>query len=88
MSSPITSYEQRIETGNGLANKIRDSFDRWQERFALENPRLIERYKKGELVILLKFSTGLVAEEYVMLFQGKTDIGDVQYPWVGFRRRM
>jgi hypothetical protein len=79
----LTSRKQRIKTGNGLAQKLRDSIQAWQERFSLENPRLIQRYKKGELNVLLKFSTGLIPKKYVIVFEGKCQVADEQIPRIG-----
>ncbi len=70
------SREQRFKTDHRLANKIRNSIQHWQERCTLENPRFIQRYKKGELQVLLKFSTGFVPKEYVIVFERKPDINE------------
>src|ERR1035437_5372263 len=76
------SREQRIEASNGFADKLRDSIQAWQEWFALENPLFIQRYKEGELHVLLKFSTGLIPQKYVIVFEGKADVGQ-DNPWTG-----
>jgi hypothetical protein len=78
--TPTASREERIETGNGLANKIRDSIQHWQERLALENPHLVERYKEGKLHVLLKFSAGVIPKEYVIVFHGESHITDKEIP--------
>jgi hypothetical protein len=74
LQSPDVSHEQRIESGHGLADKLRNSIQAWQERCTLENPRFVERYKEGKLHVLLKFSTGVVPKEYVIVFEGKPNI--------------
>lgn len=74
----IASQEQRIETSHGIANKIRKSIQAWQERFPLENPRLIERYKKRELHILLKFSSSLIPKEFVIVFEAESHFGALE----------
>ena len=82
---PETSAEQRGTTKNDAVHTIPQVLQRWDQRLTLENSELIQRYKKGEVQILLEFSTRIIPKEYVVVFQGKPHIGNAQYPRVRFR---
>lgn len=84
--APTKSTEQRFEASCDVINKLGHFFERWDKRLTLENPNFIERYKEGELQILLQFSAGIIPKEYVIVFQGKPHVGDTQYPRIRFRR--
>src|SRR5271154_6817585 len=67
--------QEQNQTLDHVLDGIRQSSKRWNDRFTLENPRFIEKYKQGELQILLEFSSGIVDVDYVVLFQGCPVLG-------------
>ena len=84
MSKPS---QEQSQIGNDVVNKIHHTLERWDQRLTLDNPNFIDRYEKGELQILLKFTSGIVPKEYVILFQGAGQFGrQDQNPRIRFRR--
>ncbi|HXS93281.1 MAG TPA: hypothetical protein VN736_01685, partial [Candidatus Limnocylindrales bacterium] len=77
---PRPSTEERVKVSYGFPDKLRNSIQHWEQQFALENPLLIDRYKKGKLHILLKFSSGIVPEEYVIVFEAKPHVANKKIP--------
>ena len=63
--------EQRSEAGNKVLDKIEHVLDRFEDRFTLDNPRLIERYREGELFILVHFIIRGTNEELIACIQRK-----------------
>lgn len=70
------SSEQRLETENDVLDNIRDLTQRIQNRLALNNPRLAERYLKAELHLLIYFRIGEIGEEFVACLQRKQIVSD------------
>jgi hypothetical protein len=66
----IKSTEAGLEQGDSAADSIRKMLDRFQERLTLSNPRLIERYRKSELHILIEIKMLGTDRQYVACFQG------------------
>ncbi len=62
----LTSSEKRFEVGNNVADKIKRTLERFENRLSLRDLRLSERYLKSELQILVQFK---VFKEYVASFQ-------------------
>jgi hypothetical protein len=81
---PLQSQKQ-CEAVHGVIDRIAQQFERWNDRFTLENPRFIEKYKQGELQILLHFSAGVIDKDYVALLQGCPILGDGNYVRARFR---
>ncbi len=47
------SNKKPLELQRDASNKIKDILERFSRRFTLDNPRIVERYREGELGILL-----------------------------------
>ena len=84
--TPTASLEQRSQIDNDSVDKIKHTLQRWEQRLTVENPKFVERYKKGEIHVLLHCSAGNVHQEYFIVFQGAEGSGDGDYPRVRFRR--
>jgi len=65
----VRSDQEWLEAGNDALNKWDKFIDRFNDRLTLDNPRLVERYVKGELQFLVHFFiTGHPRENYVAHF--------------------
>src|SRR5882762_10001527 len=91
---PSESIEAGLEGGHSVADQINKLIDRFSNRLTLENLKLIERYLKGELHILVNLRARGSDIEYVALFQWAQNIGrsDIDRPgWkneCGFDRQV
>jgi hypothetical protein len=83
---PNASRKQLSQIGNNAIDKIKHTLQRWEQRLTVENPNFVERYKKGNLQLLLEFSTGLIPKKYVIFFQGANCLVGENYPRVRFSR--
>lgn len=63
------SRQELPEGGDGVADEILYIYQRFQERFTLDNPRLIERYANGEALLLVHFHVDGYREKFVAHFQ-------------------
>jgi hypothetical protein len=55
---------------DNVADEIRHIMERFDRRFTFDNPRLVERYLKGELSIAVHFMVDGFPEEFVAHLQG------------------
>ena len=67
MSSELD--QQRREIGNSVIDKLRHTLKRAEDRQAFNNPRFAERWEAMESVILVYFSLGTSANQFVACFQ-------------------
>lgn len=79
-------WKKRSETVDDAIHEAGDVLERWEQRLTIDNPDFIERYKKGEIQVLLDVSAGIVPKQYVIVFQGTPKVGDADYPRIKFRR--
>lgn len=63
-----------LEGGESAADKVSKMLKRFNERLTLNNPRLVERYVKSEMYVLLALSIRGVDEKFVALFQGALSV--------------
>jgi hypothetical protein len=70
----LQSDEQGLEVGHNVADQVRHTMERFDQRLALGNLRLAERYGKEELHILVFFSIGRSDVEYVACFKRNESI--------------
>jgi hypothetical protein len=61
--------ETRPEASDSAADKISKMLDRFNQRLTLDNLRLIERYVKSEIILLIHFHIHGASEQYVAYFQ-------------------
>src|SRR2546422_716011 len=73
--------EELPQRGGDRVNEIRHILERFQRRFTIDNPRLVERYVKGEASILLHFMVDGLAVEFVAYLQGKQLVGRIEKEW-------
>lgn len=70
--------EQRSEDGNQVADNIEHFLGHFEDRFTLDNPRLVERYLKGELLVLVDFVVRAANVKAMACFQREEVIGGAQ----------
>jgi hypothetical protein len=78
--APALAHRLRLrETGSkGLdnaADAIRDLNKRFQNRLTLDNPRFVDHYLEGELLILVRFRIGKIDKDFIACFQREKNIG-------------
>ena len=66
--------ETQSESRNDALDKCRELMERFEQRLCLNNLRLIERYIKSELQILIHFRIGSIDEEFIACFQGEENV--------------
>jgi hypothetical protein len=72
MTESRPALEQGFECGQNAPDQIRHLKERFDQRLTLDNPRLAERYLKGEFQIILRFgSRGYVDGEHMALLKRK-----------------
>ena len=64
--------QEQSQVSGDVANKINHTLQRWKQRLTLENPRLVERYLKSELHVILHLRVRKVGEQDSSL----TDLGE------------
>jgi hypothetical protein len=64
------SNEQRLEGKNQVIDVLKGLNESWENRFTLDNPRLVENYLEGELqfLVLIK-ERGEPGNEFVAFFE-------------------
>jgi hypothetical protein len=67
--------EKRDELVNDLVNKVSEMMDRFNQRLRLNNLRLVERYIKAELHLLVHFVIRGADEQFVAHLQRAQGIG-------------
>ena len=67
--------QQLPEAGNNVADEIRHVLKRFERRFALDNPRFVERYVSAEGHFVIHFKIDGLAIEFVAYLQGKEFVG-------------
>jgi hypothetical protein len=67
------STEAGLEKQDGITDKITKMLELYQQRLTLDNPRLVERYLKGEIHILVRFGFGH-SKQFIALFQREMNI--------------
>src|ERR1700676_4870086 len=70
-----TQLEQRPEIGKNVADKIRHTLERFENRITLNNPRFAERYIKQEIYLLVHFRIRGVDEEFVAYLEREHPVG-------------
>ena len=70
--------ETRSESRNDALDKCRELMERFEQRLCLNNLRLIERYIKSELQILIQFRIGSIDEEFIACLQGEENVGGLE----------
>lgn len=65
---PLLS-EEGLKPVNSAADELVKFLERFKERLTSQNPRFVERYSKGELHILCKFSISGISEKFIAYFQ-------------------
>lgn len=68
----LTEFPPKTE--NETVNKVTEMFERFNNRLALDNLRLGERYVKGEIHIIVHFS--LACSDYVAVFERLSEVGE------------
>src|SRR5262245_46353494 len=64
------SNEQGLEAENQVINIIEHLNQRWEDRFTLNNPRLVENYVKGKLHFLILIKNAVKPEnQFVTLIE-------------------
>lgn len=63
MEKQLQSNEQGLETENNAVNQIRHVLERFEDRLTLDNPRLAERYLKGDLKLLICFGNRVQGQD-------------------------
>jgi hypothetical protein len=58
-----------LEQHDSVADQIREMLERFKNRLTLDNPRLVERYIKGELHLLIQLIIGSSDEKFVAILQ-------------------
>lgn len=66
--SPESSNKQRLKTENQVINVIERLHEQSQDRFTLNNPRLVENYIKGKLHFLILIKDALKPENQFVAF--------------------
>src|SRR3954451_9615747 len=59
------STQEGAKTSNSVCDEIRELLYRWKDRLTLDNPRLVERYMKSDLHLLVRFRVGGIDEHLV-----------------------
>lgn len=72
----MRALKQRSEIRDNPANPVSETLQRVDNQFALNNPRFVERYAKGELKVVLHVRVRN-GKEYFAYFQGKTGVSGV-----------
>src|ERR1700722_10836519 len=67
--------EQRPEVGHDVADKIRHTLERFENRITLNNPRFAERYIKQEIYLLVHFRIGGINKEFVAYLEREHPVG-------------
>lgn len=70
--------QTRPEGVNDSADNVRKMLDRFNDRLTLDNPRLIERYDKAEIHLLVRFSVGVGNQQFIARFERWTDLGGIK----------
>lgn len=75
--------QERVERGDDPLGEVRKLMERWEGRFTLDYPRLVERYLKRELqivVVLVAFAaSGLGnAEDFCAVFERELPVCDAE----------
>jgi hypothetical protein len=70
--------ETQSESRNDALDKCRELMERFEQRLCLNNLRLIERYIKSELQILIHFRIGSIDEEFIACFQGEENVSGLE----------
>jgi hypothetical protein len=65
----VQRLQEGLKRGKDTVDKIRKLMQRFNQRLTLNNPRLAERYNKGELQILIQFRRRMSDIDYVAVFQ-------------------
>ena len=63
------SDEQRLETVNQVVNRIKHVLERFEDRLTLDNLKLVERYLKGELQVLVLYKLSRKHGEHIACFE-------------------
>src|SRR6266849_4879361 len=65
----LKSIKAGLEQRDSVAHKIGEMLERYQQRLTFDNPRLVERYGKSEIHILVHFRVGEVNENFAACFE-------------------
>lgn len=75
--------QEHLKRGDDGLDQIRHVVERFEQRLRLDDPRLAERYVKGELHVLVRFSIGGIDKEYVACFQRAKLVSRSNKKWDG-----
>jgi hypothetical protein len=64
-----------LKDGNQIVDQVCHLMDRFDNRLTLNDGRLVDRYLKRELHLLVYFSTRMINEEFVACFQREHAVG-------------
>src|SRR6266498_3298810 len=65
----MSELEQRLERRDDPVHKIREVLERWERRFTVDNPRLMECYLEREPAVLVEFEIDGFLEQSVARFE-------------------
>jgi hypothetical protein len=80
-----TSYKQWLEAQYQVVEVINHLNEKWKQRLTLDNLRLIERYLKGELQLLIEFSIRGIGEKFCAYLQGAMPVTGIHPNWCPFK---
>jgi hypothetical protein len=74
----IKSTETSLEQQDSVGDQLSEMLERFTNRLCLSNPKLVERYGKSELQLIVEIRVCGIDEKLVALFQRAEFVGGVQ----------